>query len=218
MPLDDRMKQENQKAVAESIFAGASTSPAGVADNSGSHPDWGFANGLFEDSNLEVPQQVSPAASGCLDLSAFASVPTQQGRAGIREDLVQQAAQSLVRDQNDAVLAITGKMTPDEIGVTLATARQWRRSDPDWQDSFRSAPETGFKFIDHTTGAPKNKVKTVKSNKAEALAREVVAMMQENKLDPADAPKVVRTIIKQRGLTMSERQLVRFATMIANSL
>ena len=213
--LDDRMNQEDQKTVAESIFGGASTtSGVGGRDNTDSHPDRQFANGLFEGTELEVPQQVSSSTSE-LDLSPF----TQNSKSStIREDLVQQAAQSLVRDQNDAFLAITNNMTPDEIGVTLATARQWRRSDPDWQDAFRSAPETGFKFIDRTSGAPKNKVKKVKPNKAESLAREVIAMMQENQLDPADTPKVVRTLVKERGLVMSERQLVQFSAKIVNAI
>jgi len=219
--MDDRMAQEDQKSVAASIFGGGSMTESaggGVPDNSVSHPDRQHVMGIFGESSHAVPQQATANVNGGLDLSAITAPQATPGRQGIREDLVQQAAQSLVRDKNDAFLAITNTMTPDEISVTLATARQWRRSDPNWQDTFRSAPETGFKFIDRTSGAPKNKVKTAKPNKAEALAKEILTMMRENKLDPAETPKVVRTLVKDRGLTMTERQLAMFSSAVANAL
>lgn len=209
--LDDRMEPENMKSVAASIMeqAAAPGVTGGEGDVGTDHPDKAFARGIFGESN-EVSQPAAPAAQGGLDLSPLSNF-NNTGNVQIREDLVQQAAQALVKDQNDAFLAITHRMTPDEVGVALQTARQWRRVDPNWQTAFRSAPETRFKFIDRNSGKGKKK-----PNKAEAFAHQIVGFMRENQLDPADTPKVVRRLVQEQGIQMSEVQLVQFASRIAD--
>lgn len=209
--LDDRMEPENLKDVAAGLMEQA-PAPTGGGDVGTSHPDRPFARDLFGESN-DLPQPTAQPAGGGLDLSPLQTLAEAGARgAAIREDLVQQAAQALVRDQNDAFLAITHRMTPDEIGVTLATARQWRRPDPTWQQAFRSAPETGFSFIDRESG------KSKKPNKAEALAREIVEYMREHKLTEPDTPRVVRHFVKERGIPMGERQIVLFAARLARQV
>lgn len=214
--LDDRMESENLKEVAASIMGQTVAPGVSGGDNAGTeHPDTPFAKSLFEERDA-VPQQ-SATTTPALDLSPLSN-SSGNSQQSIREDLVQQAAQSLVRDQNDAFLAISSRMTPDEVMLTLKTAKQWRRPDPDWQDTFRGAPETGFKFIDRNSGAAKKKVKGGGNakNKAESLALSIVEFMRQNRLAAEEAPKVVRQIVRERGIRMTESQLALFAGKVGN--
>lgn len=215
--LDDRMEPENIKDVAAGIMEQAPSASTGADAVGSGHPDRPFARNLFTESNSGLPEQTSQPSFGGLDLSAFSAAPASgAGGSQIREDLVQQAAQALVRDQNDAFLAVTKRMTPDEVGVSLSTARQWRRPDPDWQQSFQSAPETQFSFIDRKK--PDKGSKKKKPNKAEALASKIVQYMRQNNLGADDAAHIVRQATCKCGLSLSEQQVSLFAAKVSRLL
>lgn len=238
--LDDRMQHENLKSVAASLMQ--QSVPAGVTGSgdgdSTYHEDAGFARGLFGESDDVYESPPKAAVSSGLNLSALSRRgPRQQVRTalaetavdrprrkGLREDLVQQAAQSLVKDQIDAYLAITGKMSPDEIVMSLQTARQWRRSEDGWQDDFRQAPETGFGFIDRKPpngGQPKKERKRIQSgqgmhrpNKAEALALEIADMIRGSRTPMEETPRVVRTVLNERGIRLPPKMLAAFSAKV----
>ena len=205
--LDDRMEPENIKDVAASLME--QSVPAGVTgganDVGTGHPDAGFAKGLFGEGKEPLPLQESTQSSeyGGLDLTPLAGVSVE-----IREDLVQQAAQSLVKNQTDAYLAISGRMSADEIAKALQVARTWRRPDDDWQETFRTAPQTGFSFIDRK--------KPNKKNKAESFIRGCVSYMRNNSVQVEEAPAVVRRIAKSRGVRLSESQLAKVGQIVAD--
>lgn len=208
--MDDRMVTEDQKVLAENLMGqhpDADGSVVAVAEAVGTdHADKAAVMEMFggiTPNAAVVPQSAAPG----LDLSALLEVESAPVPGAIREDLVQQAAQALVKDGTDAFLAITHRMTPDEVGVTLKTARTWRRSDPEWQNNFRSAPETGFKFIDRK-----------KKNRAESLAVSIAEFMRSNRLEAALTPNVVRRVLRERKIQISEQNFVLFASRIAQML
>jgi len=214
------MKPENLKSVAASLMEqriSPSSSSSPVVED---HPDKDVVRQLFGETHSygRIQESSSVPSSSGLDLSALSpSSPSSGTKTSLREDLVQQAAQSLVKNQNDAFLSITQRMSSDEIALALKTARQWRRPDQDWQDSFKSAPETGFSFIDRKN--PK-KGKSGKSgsggNKAEALAESIVSFMRENKFPATETEKIVRKVVRGRKLRMSESQLRKFVYLISS--
>ena len=235
--LDDRMKPEDIKKVAANLMQ--QSVPAGYSgsgEDSTHHPDSEFARGLFGESHDVHEPAPKAEVSSRLDLSALSGRGPRNSRRtameetrvdrprrkGLREDLVQQAAQSLVKDQIDAYLAITGKMSPDEIVMSLQTARQWRRADDDWQDDFRQAPETGFSFIDRKPpqGGKKQERKPINNsqggrpNKAEALAREIAGMIRGGKTPLEETPQVVRAILNERGIRFSPKVVTAFAAKV----
>lgn len=174
--LDDRMEREDFKGLAESLMQ--QNGSHSVSESVGKdHPDNAFAKQLFGESQDEVHQQTTTSAIQELDLSALQDVEApRQSSQTLQEDLVQQAAQALVKDKVDAFLAITGRMSPEEVLTTLQTARQWRRPDDGWQDAFQSEPETNFKFID------RQKPKAKKPNKIEELVNETVQFATMNNI------------------------------------
>jgi len=207
--LDDRMKPENLKEVAASIMGQQPrvSLSEGDAPSSTAHPDASFAKGLFSGNGSAGEKNES-----YLDLSPLTETNSRRAekRGGsLREDLVQQAAQALVKNQNDAFLAITSRMSPEEILSTLQTARQWRRPDPSWQNTFRSAPETGFRFIDRSKGSGSGE------NKAESLAREITEHMRSKKIPAEEAYSVVQKFLEDRGLKVGEKYKALFAARVA---
>lgn len=132
-------------------------------------------------------------------------------RGELREDLVQQCAQSLVKDQVDAFLAIADKMSPEEIAVSLKTARQWRRPDEEWEDKFQSAPETGFGFIDQKPKAPQQ-------TPEECLCTKTVDWMRKNKVPVAKTETAVRGMARNMRMELTTPILESVVAAVALGL
>lgn len=224
--MDDRMEQEDQKALAENIFAqqpehgGTGTATAVEGEVGTDHPDKAAVMEMFGATNsgpgeADVSQARHDLSTPQFDLSPLSKYESQQQPASgvIREDLVQQAAQALVKDGVDAFLAITTRMNPDEVGQTLKTARSWRRADPEWQDKFRSGPETGFKFIDQANNPGKKK-----RNKAEDLAHQIIGRMRAENLGREHTPAVCREVLKEHQIKMTPEKFVLFSSRVAEML
>lgn len=196
MTFNDRMEQEDIKDVAKSIMeqqAAPSVSvPTPRARTIGRQ---GVPSGLRE----------STSQTTGLDLSSLEidSTPRQASRS-LREDLVQQASQSLVKNQVDAFLAVSLRLTPDELQAALNIARQWRRPEAGWQDQFKAAPETGFRFIDRNS-----------PNKAEALAAVVVDQLRERQLGRQHVKKVLDEVLASNGIRLKPQQREQFAAKIS---
>lgn len=203
--MDDRMAQEDQKSLAMALMSQSSTTPAGKPHLSESHPDTGWAATMFG-------EEQSPTPSQGFDLSPLTEAEPPRR---LNEDLVQQAAQSLVKNQVDAFLAITRRMSGEEIAKSLQTARSWRRPDDDWQEKFVTAPQTGFSFIDQKSpNKPKKKSTSKPENKARKLVTDCVQFMALNDLKDSQARRLVSAMAERQKIKLGEASLDQLTSVV----
>lgn len=209
--LEDRMEPENLKELATSIMG--QQEAGGPARASG--PDRRFAEKLFKGA-ARIRTESVELQQHSLDLSALMrgrspaavredKAPGSGKPVALVEDLVQQAAQCLVQDRNDAFLAITQRLSPDEVMQSLQVARQWRRADDNWQEDFRDAPETGFKFIDRKT--PDGKSGSGRPNMAEEFVREIIEKIRNEDIPIESTPLVIQQESARQKLGLNPKQV-----------
>ena len=136
-------------------------------------------------------------------------------RAGLSEDLVSQCAQALVKDKIDAFLAITGKMSPEEVHVALSTARDWRRPDEGWDEKYQAAPETGFSFIDTK---PKKQAQSESLQVMKMLENRVAEWMTRTKQPVTYVPNCVEGMAKTLKLQLTKPCLETVVENVASRL